>query len=183
MARQNPAHVFAGSIAGTDGTQYMSENDQRDEYGGTREADQQPRSSPKANSVTRITRARPGSSRAPTHLPPGDSPRLLLSDSTNRRRGVHFPACRPGPCPHRGNDHGSSFANNRTLADIFLDARRLLFILSSCFLHASCPVGPLSLARGALDPACAADGPMFDAVDPAGARRPGSTCPVTCRPM
>lgn len=31
----------------------------------------------------------------------------------------------------------SSFANNRTLADIYLDARHLLFIFSSCFLHVS----------------------------------------------
>jgi hypothetical protein len=29
----------------------------------------------------------------------------------------------------------SSFANNRTLADIYLYARHLLFIFSSCFLH------------------------------------------------
>jgi hypothetical protein len=29
----------------------------------------------------------------------------------------------------------SSFANNRTLADIYLDARHLLFIFPSCFLR------------------------------------------------
>jgi hypothetical protein len=33
------------------------------------------------------------------------------------------------------NDHGSNYANNRTLADIFLDARHPLFIFSSSFLH------------------------------------------------
>src|SRR5947207_806915 len=88
MATHNPAHLSAGSVATTDGTQYMSENDQRDEYGVTREANQQPRSSPKAKSVTQVTRARPGLSRAHTHLPPGDSTRPLLPNSTNRRRNA-----------------------------------------------------------------------------------------------
>jgi hypothetical protein len=93
----------------------------------------------------------------------------------------------------------SSFANNRTLADIYLDARHLLFIFASCFLHvfrvryagtenfasARAAVGRLSgpcrWPTGA-GSACAADGQMFDAVDPAGGRRPGAMCLVICQP-
>jgi hypothetical protein len=55
-----------------------------------------------------------------------------------------------------------------TLADIPLYARHLLFILSSCFLHASCPIGSCRWPAG-VGSACAADGQMFDSVDQAGA--------------
>ena len=143
----------------------------------------------------------------PQSPPPRGSSGRLLPNSTNRRTGGNSPPRRPGRCPHRGNDHDSSFANNRTLADIYLDARHLLSIFSSCFLHVSSSsflhvfrvrytgtehfasaraavgrlLGPCRWPAG-VGSAGAADGQMFDAVDPAEARRPGATCLVICPP-
>src|SRR6185312_9949842 len=93
----------------------------------------------------------------------------------------------------------SSFANNRTLADIYLYARHLLFIFSSSFLHVFVPdarargfanaraavcgsFGPCSSWPAGVGSACTTDGQMFDAVDPAGARRPGSPRLAICQP-
>ena len=129
-----------------------------------------------------LTRARLGIPRARSHLPMEIALGHCYQIQLTAGSGLIAPSRRPGRCPHRGDDHDSSFANNRTLADIPLYARHLLFILSSCSLHVSGPTGscrwPTCVAS-----ACAADGQMFDAVDPAGARRPWSPRLVICQPM
>ena len=172
----------------------------------TREAGEQSRSSPKANPSHELTRARSSLSRARSHLPLeialGHCCQIQLTGGSEL-----IPPAVPAVVLIEEMIMVSSFANNRTLADIFLDARHLLFIFSSSFLHVSCScflhvfrvryagMADFASARAAVGKlfgqcrwpagvgsACAADRQMFDAVDPAGGRRPGATRLVICQP-
>ena len=166
----------------------------------TREAGEQSRSSPKANPSHELTRARSGPSRARSHLPQEiDLGHCCQMQLARGSEVIPHPAV-PAVVLTEETIMASSFANNRTLADIYLYARHLLFIFSSSFLHVLCPMrghggfanaraavcgsfGPCSSWPAGVGSACTAGGQMFDAVDPAGARRPGSPRLAICQPM
>jgi hypothetical protein len=88
-------------------------------------------------SVTRINSRTIRPIARPLSPPPRDSPRPLLPNSTSRRIGINSPPAVPAVVLTEETIMVSSFANNRTLADIYLDARHLLFIFSSRSLHVS----------------------------------------------
>jgi len=149
-------------------------------YGVTREAGEQSRSSPKATPSHELTRARSDPSRARSHLPQeialGHCCQIQLTGGSEL---IPHPAV-PAVVLTEETIMVSSFANNRTLADIYLDARHLLFIFpsrflhvsSSCFLHvfrvryagtenfASVRAGAGRLGGPCRGPACAAGGPV-----------------------